>query len=128
MPSTVHVHHHFSPPPSVTSLISHSIQVSCLQSRLKNLLHFLEYFDDKIISVKNFPLGFVKFDPLIYLLFFVFLHKCGKILKRKDRANILRHLESCHVASKSSLFQVSSFIKCCRRCANGSRSIARVQQ
>ena len=95
---------------------------------IENLLHFLEYFDDKIISVKNFPLGFVKFDPLIYLLFFVFLHKCGKILKRKDRANILRHLESCHVASKSSLFQVSSFIKCCRRCANGSRSIARVQQ
>ena len=28
------------------------------------------------------------------------LHKCGKIWKRKDRANILRHLESCHVASK----------------------------
>ena len=28
------------------------------------------------------------------------LHKCGKIWKRKDRANILHHLESCHVASK----------------------------
>ena len=28
------------------------------------------------------------------------LHKCGKIWKRKDRANILHHLESCHMASK----------------------------
>ena len=28
------------------------------------------------------------------------LHKCGKIWKTKDRANILRHLESCHLASK----------------------------
>ena len=25
---------------------------------IKNLLHFLEYFDDKIDSMKNFPLGF----------------------------------------------------------------------
>ena len=44
-------------------------------------------------------------------------------LKEKRSANILRHLESCHVASKSSSFQVFSFIKCYRRCANGSRSI-----
>ena len=28
------------------------------------------------------------------------LHKCGKTWKRKDRANILRHLESCHVAGE----------------------------
>ena len=27
-------------------------------------------------------------------------HKCGKTWKRKDHANILRHLESCHVASE----------------------------
>ena len=27
---------------------------------LENLLYFLEYFDNKIISMKNFPLGFVK--------------------------------------------------------------------
>ena len=39
-----------------------------------------------------------KFDLLIYLVGSV--HKCGKIWKRKDRANILRHLESCHVSSK----------------------------
>ena len=25
----------------------------------ENLLHFLEYFDDKRICMKNFPLGFV---------------------------------------------------------------------
>ena len=76
---------------------------------IENLLRFLKYFNDKIISVKNFPLGFVKVQSTH---FFCFLHKCGK---RKDCANELRHLESCHVrASKSSysLFQVSSFIKC----------------
>ena len=28
------------------------------------------------------------------------LYKCGKIWLRKDRANILRHLESYHVANK----------------------------
>ena len=28
------------------------------------------------------------------------LHKCGKIWTKKDCANILHHLESCHVASK----------------------------
>ena len=61
---------------------------------IENLLRFHEYFDDKMISMKNFQ----KFDLLIYLV--ASLHKCGKTWKRKDRANILRHLESCHVASK----------------------------
>ena len=27
---------------------------------IENLLHFLEYFDDIVNSMKNFPLGFVK--------------------------------------------------------------------
>ena len=27
---------------------------------IENLLHFHEYFDDKMISVKNFPLDFEK--------------------------------------------------------------------
>ena len=27
---------------------------------IKNLLHFHEYFDDKMISMKNFPLDFEK--------------------------------------------------------------------
>ena len=39
-----------------------------------------------------------EFDLLIYLV--ASLHKCGKSWKRKDRANILRHLESCQVASE----------------------------
>ena len=62
----------------------------------ENLLRFHECFDDKMISKKD-PLV-EKFDLLIKTC--GILHKCGKILKGKDRANILRHLESCHVASK----------------------------
>ena len=64
---------------------------------IENLLRFHEYFDNKMISIKNFPLDFEKFDLLIYLV--ASLHKCGKTSKRKDRAN-LRHLESCHVVSE----------------------------
>ena len=50
-----------------------------------------------MISKKDPLVG--KFDLLIKLVHGI-LHKCGKILKRKDRANILCHLESCHVANK----------------------------
>ena len=53
----------------------------------ENLLHFLEYFDDKVNSMKNFPLDLVEVRSTH--LFFGFLNKCGKIWKRKDRANIL---------------------------------------
>ena len=38
---------------------------------------------------------------------------------RKDHANIFYHLESCHVASKSSLFQVFSVINYCKHHENG---------
>ena len=96
--------------------ITHSIRSLVFTITIENLLSFLEYFDGKIISINNFLLGFVKVWSTH--LYFVFLHKCGKILKRKERANILRDLESCHVASKSSLFQVSSLIKCYRCCAD----------
>ena len=48
---------------------------------IENLLHFLEYFDDKVNSMKNFPLGFVEVRSTH--IFFVFLNKCGKIWKRK---------------------------------------------
>ena len=44
---------------------------------IENLLHFLEYFDDKVNSMKNFPLGFVEVRSTH--LFFGFLDKCGKI-------------------------------------------------
>ena len=64
----------------------------------ENLLHLHEYFDDKMISTKNFPLGFGKVQSTHSSC--ASLHKCGKIWKRKDRASILHHLESCHVASK----------------------------
>ena len=39
---------------------------------IEYLLRFHEYFDDKMISMKNFQ----KFDLLIYLV--ASLHKCGK--------------------------------------------------
>ena len=64
--------HHFSPRPSVAdqSCILFTITV-------ENLLHFLQYFDDKVNSMKNFPLGFVEVRSTH--LFFGFLNKCGKI-------------------------------------------------
>ena len=65
---------------------------------IEHLLRFRAYFDDKMISMKNFPFDFEKFDLLIYLV--ASLHKCGKNWKRKDCANILRHLESCHMANE----------------------------
>ena len=44
---------------------------------IENLLYFLEYFDDKVNSMKNFPLGFVEVQSTH--LCFGFLNKCGKI-------------------------------------------------
>ena len=79
--------------------------------RIENMLHFLEIFNDKTISIKNFPLLLCKGSMHSFIFFFL-LHKCRKIWMRKDRANILRHLESCHMAKKSSSCQVSLFIKC----------------
>ena len=110
---------------SISDITHQSFNLSLMfMIMIENLLHFLKYFDDKIISVNNFPLGIIK--VLSTHLSFCVLYKCGKILKRENCANILCHLESCHVASNSSLFWVSSFIECYRRCVNGSRLI--VQQ
>ena len=44
---------------------------------IENLLHFLEYFNDKVNSMKNFPLGIVEVQSTH--LFFGVLNKCGKI-------------------------------------------------
>ena len=62
-------------------------------------MFFHEYFNDKLIPMKNFPLDFEKVRSTHISCGF-FAQKCGKTWKRKDRANILHHLESCHVASK----------------------------
>ena len=43
----------------------------------EDLLYFLQYFDDKVNSMKNFPLGFVEVRSTH--LCFGFLNKCGKI-------------------------------------------------
>ena len=78
---------------------------------IENLLRFHKYFDDKMISTKNFPLGFGKIQSTVLFYLVTSLHKCGKIWKRKDRANILRHLKSHHQRGQqvSSSFQISSF-------------------
>ena len=84
----------------ITSVhICHGIShATCSQSRLKNLLHFLEYFDDKVNSMKIF-LGFVEVRSTH--LFSGFFNKWRKIWKRKNHANLLHStiLNSYHVAA-----------------------------
>ena len=46
---------------------------------IENLLHFLEYFYDKVNSMKNFPLLIDLVEVRSTHLFFGFLNKCGKI-------------------------------------------------
>ena len=48
---------------------------------IENLLHFLEYFDDKANSMKDFPLGFVKVQSTH--LSFGFFEQMQKDLKEK---------------------------------------------
>ena len=65
---------------------------------IENLLRFHEYFDNKTISMKNFPLDFEKVRSThISCGFFA---QMWKDLQEKRSSNILRHLESCHVASE----------------------------
>ena len=73
----------------ITSVHIRQWHQSCnlLTITIENLLYFLEYFDDKVNSMKKFPLGFVEVRSTH--LFFGFLNKCRKILKRKDCANLL---------------------------------------
>ena len=67
---------------------------------IENLLPFQEHFDNKTISMKNFPLDFEKVQSThISCGFFAQMWK-DFTWKRKDRANFLCHLESCHVASE----------------------------
>ena len=65
--------HHFSPRPSWHQ----SCNLFTIIITIENLLHFLEYFDDKVNPMKNFPLGFVEVRSTH--LFFGFLNKCRKI-------------------------------------------------
>ena len=59
------------------SVISFESHVLLFTTTIAKLLRFLEYFHEKIISMKNFPLRFVKVRSTH--LSFRFLHKCGKI-------------------------------------------------
>ena len=65
----------------------------------ENLLHFHEYFDDKMISMKNFSSGFGKVQSTQLSCGF-FAQMWKDLEEKRSCANILRHLESCHVASK----------------------------
>ena len=50
---------------------------------IENLLRFLEYIDDKIISMKNCPLGFVKVRSTHVPFDVFFAQKMWKDLKEK---------------------------------------------
>ena len=65
---------------------------------IENLLHFHEYFDDRMISMKDFPLDFEK--VLSTHISCGFFAQMWKDLEEKRSCNIFRHLESCHVASE----------------------------
>ena len=68
---------------------------------IENLLHFHEYFNDKMISMKNFPLDFEKVRSTHISCGF-FAQKVWKGLEEKDRANILsRGLSQCLARSRS---------------------------
>ena len=63
---------HFNPRPSMADQSCNLFTIT-----VENLLHFLQYFDDKVNSMKNIPLGFVEVRSTH--LFFGFLNKWGKI-------------------------------------------------
>ena len=88
---------------------------------IENLLRFHEYFDDKMISMKDFPLDF---DLLIYPV--ASLHKCGKTWKRKDRATSSAILNLVTWPASVLLVPGLLFQKLFRHCINGLRLI--VQQ
>ena len=45
---------------------------------IENLLRFHEYFDDKMISMKNFPLGFGKVNSFILQLLCTNVERSGR--------------------------------------------------
>ena len=66
---------------------------------IENLLHFLEYFDDKVNSMKNFPLGYVVLNT-IHSFIFWFFEQMRKDLKEKlCKSSLQCHLKSYHVAT-----------------------------
>ena len=77
----------------ITSVHIRQGHQSCNLFTIKNLLHFLEYFDDKVNSMKNVPLGFVEVRST-----HLFFEKMRKDLKEKE-SSLQCHLESYHVAA-----------------------------
>ena len=67
---------------------------------IENLLHFLQYFDDKVNSMKNFPLGFVEVRST-HLFFEQMWKDLNQGFEREKIVQIFfarHHLESYHVA------------------------------
>ena len=87
--------HHFSPCPSWHQ------SCNLFMITIENLLHFLKYFNDKVNSMRNFPLGFVELRSKIQSLIFCFFEQMRKDLneKRSCKSSSQRHLESYHVAA-----------------------------
>ena len=56
---------------------------------IENLLRFHEYFDDKIISTKNFPLGFEKVQSNHLSCSFIFAFLCTNV-ERSGREKIVQ--------------------------------------
>ena len=72
----------------ITSVYICQWHQSCnlLTITIENLLHFLKYFDDKVNSMKKFPLAFVEVRSTH--LFFGFLNKCSA--ERFEREKIMQ--------------------------------------
>ena len=68
---------------------------------IESLLRFHEYFDDKMISTKNLPLGFGKVQSTHLSCGFFAQNNVERFGREKiaQNFNILCHLKSCHVAS-----------------------------
>ena len=86
----------------ITSVHVRQWHQSCnlLTITIENLLHFLEYFDDKVNSMKKFPLAFEEVRST-HLFFVLFCEQMWKDLKEKRwcKSSLQCHLESYHMAA-----------------------------
>ena len=94
--------HHFSRCPSV---IQNQLIESCRSTiTIKNLLHFLKYFDENNIFMKNFLLGCVKF-PSTHLSSGFFASR--SIVAKENGENTIKLNASSNSRTLYSLHQVN---------------------
>ena len=77
--------------------INHSTGVLQVYDHNRKSVAFSQVFRWKQNLHERFSFRFCKVSIHSFIFCF-FLHKCRKIWMRKDRASIVSHLESCHVA------------------------------